>query len=217
MLLEAAPAGMDVTTVGEAMCAEPDVVEVHDLHVWTVTSGFPALSAHVGRAPGADRDRARRGVERVLDERFGIHHTTLQMVEARVDAEQWPDPDRGAAGTPSDLDDHLDRPAVDAPGRAGDVGGALRAQEDDRRGDLVDLGEPPDRPAGARLLERLARVAAGPRAPPTGRRGRPPPPTARTSSARGRSRSRARRPRRSGRRTGATARAAPPSRPSTRA
>jgi len=81
VLLEAAPAGMDVTTVGEAMCSVQEVVEVHDLHVWTVTSGFPALSAHVTVAHGADRDRARRGVESVLHERFGIDHTTLQMVE----------------------------------------------------------------------------------------------------------------------------------------
>jgi cobalt-zinc-cadmium efflux system protein len=81
VLLESAPAGMDVTTVGEAMCSVPHVVEVHDLHVWTVTSGFPALSAHVTVAPGADRDRARQGVERVLHDRFGIDHTTLQMVE----------------------------------------------------------------------------------------------------------------------------------------
>ena len=52
MLMEAAPPGTDVSAIGSAMVAEPDVVEVHDLHVWTVTSGFPALSAHVvvGRA-----------------------------------------------------------------------------------------------------------------------------------------------------------------------
>jgi cobalt-zinc-cadmium efflux system protein len=68
--------------VGRAICADPDVIEVHDLHVWTVTAGFPALSAHVGVAPGADRDRVRTRIERLLDDRFGIHHTTLQMVEA---------------------------------------------------------------------------------------------------------------------------------------
>ena len=56
VLLEAAPAGTDVSAVGEAMAAEPDVVEVHDLHVWTVTSGFPALRAHVVVRPGCDRD-----------------------------------------------------------------------------------------------------------------------------------------------------------------
>ena len=55
---------------------------MHDLHVWTVTSGFPALSAHVTVTSGADRDAARHDVEQVLQERFGIDHTTLQMVEA---------------------------------------------------------------------------------------------------------------------------------------
>jgi cobalt-zinc-cadmium efflux system protein len=82
VLLEAAPPGTDVREVGRAICAQRDVVEVHDLHVWTVTSGFTALAAHVVVEPGADRDLARRRIEAVLDERFAIHHTTLQMVES---------------------------------------------------------------------------------------------------------------------------------------
>jgi cobalt-zinc-cadmium efflux system protein len=82
VLLEAAPPGTDVREVGRAICAQPGVVEVHDLHVWTVTSGFTALAAHVVVEPGADRDLARRRIEAVLDERFDIHHTTLQMVES---------------------------------------------------------------------------------------------------------------------------------------
>ena len=81
VLLEAAPSGMDVSAIGAAMAAESDVVEVHDLHVWTVTSGFPALSAHVVVVAGCDRDRVLRRVERVLHDRFGITHTTLQMME----------------------------------------------------------------------------------------------------------------------------------------
>jgi cobalt-zinc-cadmium efflux system protein len=81
VLLESAPAGTDVRAVGEAMAADPDVAEVHDLHVWTVTSGFPALSAHVLVERGADRDEVLARVAHMLDERFGIHHTTLQMVE----------------------------------------------------------------------------------------------------------------------------------------
>src|SRR3954447_6498605 len=47
ILMEAAPAGIDVEEVGQAMAAVPGVREVHDLHVWTVTAGFPALAAHV--------------------------------------------------------------------------------------------------------------------------------------------------------------------------
>ena len=86
VLLEAAPAGMDVAAIGTAMVADPDVVEVHDLHVWTVTSGFPALSAHVVVRRGCDRDRVLIRVESVLRDRFGITHTTLQMVEHDPDA-----------------------------------------------------------------------------------------------------------------------------------
>ncbi len=80
VLMEAAPTGMDARKIGEALAADPDVVEVHDLHVWTVTSGFPALSAHVVVSQGCDRDLVRYRLERVLGERFDIHHTTLQMV-----------------------------------------------------------------------------------------------------------------------------------------
>jgi cobalt-zinc-cadmium efflux system protein len=81
VLMESAPAGTDVRAVGEAMAAEPQVVEVHDLHVWTVTSGFPALSAHVVVDRGAGRDDILGHMERMLEERFEIHHTTLQVVE----------------------------------------------------------------------------------------------------------------------------------------
>jgi cobalt-zinc-cadmium efflux system protein len=81
VLLESAPAGTDVSAVGRAMAADPQVVEVHDLHVWTVTSGFPALSAHVVVDRGAGRDDVLARMERMLGERFDIHHTTLQVVE----------------------------------------------------------------------------------------------------------------------------------------
>jgi cobalt-zinc-cadmium efflux system protein len=81
VLMEAAPAGVDVAEIGEAICSTEGVVEVHELHVWTVTSGFDALAAHVVVAPGADRDAARRELEYLLGERFRIEHTTLQMEE----------------------------------------------------------------------------------------------------------------------------------------
>jgi cobalt-zinc-cadmium efflux system protein len=79
VLLEGAPAGIDPDEVGRAMLQTPGVIEVHDLHVWEVTSGFPALSAHV--LVGADDDchAARKAIEEVLVDRFAIHHTTLQM------------------------------------------------------------------------------------------------------------------------------------------
>lgn len=82
VLMEAAPAGIDVGQVGRAMAEENDVVEVHDLHVWSVTSGFPALAAHVVVRAGTDRDLARARVERMLGEQFNIRHTTLQIVES---------------------------------------------------------------------------------------------------------------------------------------
>jgi cobalt-zinc-cadmium efflux system protein len=79
VLLEGAPAGIEPSEIGRAMLEAPGVIEVHDLHVWEVTSGFPALSAHV--LVGADDDchAARLAVERVLVDRFDIHHSTLQM------------------------------------------------------------------------------------------------------------------------------------------
>jgi cobalt-zinc-cadmium efflux system protein len=82
IFLERAPEDADPEAIGQALVAEADVVEIHDLHVWTVTSGFPALSAHVLVAPDADCHAARRRLERTLAERFGLSHTTLQVDHA---------------------------------------------------------------------------------------------------------------------------------------
>jgi cobalt-zinc-cadmium efflux system protein len=82
IFLEAAPGDIDPDAVGRALASEPDVVEVHDLHVWTVTSGFPALSAHVLVEPAADCHGVRRSLERLLAERFHLTHTTLQVEHA---------------------------------------------------------------------------------------------------------------------------------------
>jgi cobalt-zinc-cadmium efflux system protein len=82
IFLERAPADVDPEAIGQALVAEQDVVEVHDLHVWTVTSGFPALSAHVLVAPDADCHAARRRLEQTLADRFGLSHTTLQVEHA---------------------------------------------------------------------------------------------------------------------------------------
>jgi cobalt-zinc-cadmium efflux system protein len=79
VFLEAAPKGLAPDEVGRAMAAEPGVVEVHDLHVWEVTSGFPALSAHVTVAASANCHAARRCLEAMLHARFGLEHTTLQI------------------------------------------------------------------------------------------------------------------------------------------
>jgi len=79
VLLEAAPRGLEAEPIGRAMASLPSVAEVHDLHVWEVTSGFPALSAHVLVAPGDDCHARRRELERLLAGEFGIEHTTLQV------------------------------------------------------------------------------------------------------------------------------------------
>jgi cobalt-zinc-cadmium efflux system protein len=84
VLLEAAPRGIDPDEVGRTLAALPGIVEIHDLHVWEVTSGFVAVAAHVVVAPGDDCHLRRRELQSVLHERFGIRHTTLQ-----VDHESW--------------------------------------------------------------------------------------------------------------------------------
>jgi cobalt-zinc-cadmium efflux system protein len=79
ILLDVSPGEMPPDEVAEAMLAVPDVVEVHDLHVWTVGSGFPSLSAHVLVRPDCDCQSHRRRLSAMLAERFGIEHTTLQV------------------------------------------------------------------------------------------------------------------------------------------
>jgi cobalt-zinc-cadmium efflux system protein len=83
ILLDVSPGEMPPEDVAEAMLAVPDVVEVHDLHVWTVGSGFPSLSAHVLVRPEGDCHEARRELAAMLAERFGLEHTTLQVEHAR--------------------------------------------------------------------------------------------------------------------------------------
>jgi cobalt-zinc-cadmium efflux system protein len=82
VLLEGAPEGVDPRAIGLAMAAHPGVVEVHDLHVWEVTSGFPALAAHVLVRPGDDCHGVRRSLQAMVSERFGIEHLTLQVDHA---------------------------------------------------------------------------------------------------------------------------------------
>ncbi len=84
VLLEAAPADLDPDEIGRTLAAMAGIVEVHDLHVWEVTSGFVAVAAHVTVAPDDDCHLRRRELQSVLHERFNIRHTTLQ-----VDHESW--------------------------------------------------------------------------------------------------------------------------------
>jgi cobalt-zinc-cadmium efflux system protein len=79
IFLEAAPRGMDVEEIGHALAATDGVVEVHDLHIWEVSSGFPSLAAHVTVERECDCHHARARLQAMLRERFAIEHTTLQM------------------------------------------------------------------------------------------------------------------------------------------
>jgi cobalt-zinc-cadmium efflux system protein len=79
VFLEAAPPDIDPGAVGRAMTKVAGVVEVHDLHVWEVTSGFPALSAHVLVGEDTDCHAARRALVAMLHKRFELEHTTLQV------------------------------------------------------------------------------------------------------------------------------------------
>jgi cobalt-zinc-cadmium efflux system protein len=86
IFLEAAPAGLDPAAVGAAMAARPHVTEVHDLHIWEITSGLPAASAHVLVAPGEDCHAVRADLETYLSREYGITHATLQVDHAGLPA-----------------------------------------------------------------------------------------------------------------------------------
>jgi cobalt-zinc-cadmium efflux system protein len=79
VFLEASPKGLDPEAIGHTMAAHPGVVEVHDLHLWEVTSGFPSLSAHITVEPEADFQRIRLSLAAQLERQFGIRHSTLQV------------------------------------------------------------------------------------------------------------------------------------------
>jgi cobalt-zinc-cadmium efflux system protein len=79
VLLEGAPAHLDVEEIEAALAARPSVRRVHDLHVWTLTSGREAMSAHVVARPPVEADRLLHDLHLVLHARFGIDHTTIQI------------------------------------------------------------------------------------------------------------------------------------------
>jgi cobalt-zinc-cadmium efflux system protein len=79
VLLENAPSGIDPAVIGARLCAEPGVAEVHDLHVWTITSGFDALAVHVVATSDTDTHALLHRLEEVCRASFGIKHTTIQV------------------------------------------------------------------------------------------------------------------------------------------
>jgi cobalt-zinc-cadmium efflux system protein len=92
ILLEAAPAGLHPDQIGDALAGGDGVVEVHDLHVWTITSGQPALSAHVLVQPGRDCHQIRLELEALLRTGYRLTHTTLQVDHATDALVQLGDP-----------------------------------------------------------------------------------------------------------------------------
>jgi cobalt-zinc-cadmium efflux system protein len=86
IFLEAAPANADPNVIGPRLAAIPDVEEVHDLHVWQITSGQPSLSAHILVRPGVDCHEVRSRIETVLHHDYDVEHTTLQVDHACQDS-----------------------------------------------------------------------------------------------------------------------------------
>jgi cobalt-zinc-cadmium efflux system protein len=85
IFMEAAPPGLDPTLIGESLAGEEGVVEVHDLHVWEVTSGMPAISAHMIVGRDDDCHQARWRAARLLADRFGVEHSTIQVEHEQGD------------------------------------------------------------------------------------------------------------------------------------
>ena len=83
VLMEGVPAHLNAKEVGRAMVSAPGVKEIHDLHIWSITSGRDALSSHVVIHVGENRDAVLERLQQLLRERFGIDHATLQIVEER--------------------------------------------------------------------------------------------------------------------------------------
>jgi cobalt-zinc-cadmium efflux system protein len=79
IMMEAAPEGLDPVELGTTLAGYEGVAEVHDLHVWEVTSGFPTLSAHIVVEAGHDCHQIRSDLSQLLEDRFGIPHSTLQV------------------------------------------------------------------------------------------------------------------------------------------
>ncbi|MBM4337891.1 MAG: cation transporter [Deltaproteobacteria bacterium] len=82
ILLEGAPRHLDLEAIAREVRELAGVARVHDLHIWTVGSRFPAMSAHVDLYPGADPEAVRRAVHQLLHQRYAIAHTTIQTESA---------------------------------------------------------------------------------------------------------------------------------------
>jgi cobalt-zinc-cadmium efflux system protein len=100
VFMEAAPPELDPEQIGEALAATPGVTQVHDLHVWEVTTGLPSISAHLIVGEDADCHQARWRAARLLADRFGVEHSTLQVEHEHGDELLEIEPPGGVAGGP---------------------------------------------------------------------------------------------------------------------
>lgn len=89
VLMEGSPAHIDVGEVRAALREHPQVIDVHDLHIWTITSGLESLSAHVVVEPGPPTDLL-PSLQTTLHERFGIKHVTIQLEPAECGVSEMP-------------------------------------------------------------------------------------------------------------------------------
>jgi cobalt-zinc-cadmium efflux system protein len=99
IFLEAAPRGINVAAIDADLHAVDGVRDVHDLHVWEVTSGFPALSAHILVDRSHDCHERQHAITDLLQERYGIYHTTLQVDHPSVTIVSTEDLGRRLHGT----------------------------------------------------------------------------------------------------------------------
>ena len=100
--MEAAPDGVDPNTIGHRLAAQPGVAEVHDLHIWEVTSGFNAVSAHIVVEAGHDCHEVRRQLSRLLPTSLtcgtrpfrwstrGLATAVADRGRGRAEALEWP-------------------------------------------------------------------------------------------------------------------------------
>jgi cobalt-zinc-cadmium efflux system protein len=79
ILMEGTPGHIDMDKLKGAIMAVPGVISAHDMHVWSITSGFEAMCAHVSIAESMDSESVLAEVTRVSKEEFGIRHTTIQI------------------------------------------------------------------------------------------------------------------------------------------
>ncbi len=88
VLMEGSPPDIDLGEVMAAMKAVEGVRGVHDIHIWTITSGFDALTGHVIVESFAEKQAVLRRLQEILAERFGVRHVTLQVEEWRPASEE---------------------------------------------------------------------------------------------------------------------------------